>query len=316
MRFSIAPFTGNSPMEPWPALAQAAKIFRPDDGSGETIFFYDAVPPQSLAGSSSLQPVFVLIHGLGDEADSWRHLIPLLNSEGRRVLALDLPGFGRSVAAGRIGLRNHVAAVLKLIEAVVPETPVFMAGNSMGALIAEAAAFAKPRHVRGLVLIDGSIPGGPSNPGLLALVKILFSRKWYRAYRGDDERAWASLYPYYADLDSMPLEDREFLRRRVMARVESGAQEQAYFATQRSLIRAFATSPSGFARKIRRYEGKILLIWGEKDRIIPLSSTDAFRALRPDVELKLVSDAGHLPHQERPVETARLMADFSFLSDN
>ena len=108
----------------------------------------------------------------------------------------------------------------------------------------------------------------------------------------------------------MPAEDRDFLKQRVMARVESPTQERAFFATQRSIVRSYLFASSWFARKIRAFEGKILLIWGEKDRIIPLSSANVFKALRPDIELEVIPGAGHLPHQEKPEETAWRMAAF------
>ena len=315
MQFSISPYKGDSPMKPWPSLAEKAFCLKDDSRPVEMIFYFDAGPANGvpLTGASrSSPPVIVLIHGLGDEADSWRRLIPLLSSYGCRVLALDLPGFGRSVTTRKTGLKNHTAAVLEVLEAagIGSENPAFLAGNSMGAVIAEAAAFQKPELVKGLILIDGSLPGGPANPGLFALAKLLFSRKWYRAYRDDPEGAWASLYPYYADLDAMPREDREFLRERVMARVESPAQEQAFFSTQRSLVWTHISGVSRFTKKIKEYKGKIKLIWGENDRIIPLSSARAFRALRNDIELEIIPGAGHLPQQEKPEDTARIIADF------
>ena len=311
-------------MELWPSLAGEAFCLQDNSRPAETIFYYDSAPPNNDSGDSSTLPVFVLIHGLGDEADSWRHLIPLLNTHGYRVLALDLPGFGRSVASGRLNLKSYAEVVSKLISASVrPPSgrldergrpsgpPVFLAGNSMGALVAEEAVLRKPELACGIVLIGGSIPGGPKRPGFFALAKLLFSRKWYRSYRKNPEGALASLYPYYADLDSLPAEDKDFLRRRVAARVDSPAQEQAFFAVQRSLVRVYLMAASRYARKIQRYKGKILLIWGENDRIIPLSSAEAFKALREDIGLEIVPGAGHLPQQEKPAEIARLMAGFA-----
>ena len=322
MEFSVVPYTGNSPMKLWPSLADKAFYLRDASRPEEAIFYYDSTPVQTSALQARAEilspPVIVLIHGLGDEADSWRHLIPLLSSRFR-VLALDLPGFGRSIAPGKISLKGHAAAVLKLLEGLGigkegagAAPPVFLAGNSMGAVVAEAAALGKPGLAHGLILIDGCIPGGPSSPGLFTLAKTLFSRKWYRAYRNDPESLWASLYPYYADLDALPQEDRDFLRRRVMERVESPTQEQAYFSTYRNLVRMYLCSSSWFSRKIRNFEGKILLLWGEKDKIIPLSSTEAFRNIRSGIELKIIPGAGHLPHQEKPVETAQIMAEWCY----
>jgi len=310
LKSTITPYNANSPMEPWPSLAN--KAFSLNFSSGQTIFYYDAMPPDSDPPNGGTAPVIVLIHGLGDEADSWRHLIPLLNSSGYRVLALDLPGFGRSVAPGRISLKNHAAAVLRLLEAVKikPESPVFLVGNSLGALVAETAAFKKPGLVKGLILLDGSIPGGPAKIGLLALAKLLFSRKWYRAYRTNPEGAWLSLYSYYADLDSMPGADKDFLMERVMARVNSSSQERAFFATQRSLVWAFGAGFSGYAQKIRLFKGKITLLWGEKDRIMPLSTVEPFKTIRNDTELRIIPGAGHLPQQEKPAETAKFITEF------
>jgi len=313
MAYSIIPYDGDSPMRPWPSLAARAFFLKDDLSSKDSIFFYD-FPWEKDSGSAPLS-VVVLIHGLGDEADSWRHLIPLLNARGYRVLALDLCGFGRSAASGKINIKKHAEAVIRLLEAVIGPSPhparVFLAGNSMGTMIAELVAIKRPRLVQGLILIDGSIPGGPSNPGLLVLARLLFDRTWYRAYRNDPERARASLFPYYADFDALPQEDKEFLRQRVMDRVESPAQERAFFATQRDLIRTYLTGVSRFKRGMQSYKGKILLIWGEKDRIIPVSSADVFMSLRPDAKLEIIHGAGHLPHQEKPEETARIMAEFA-----
>jgi len=317
MEFSVIPFAGDLPMKPWPSLAARAFCLK---GPGkDSLFFFDAAPsdkaaPQGNAAKDAIQRVLVLIHGLGDEADSWRHIIPLLNAQGYRVLALDLPGFGRSISSHKVNIKKHAEAVIKLLEIVLglPSslTRVFLVGSSMGSMIAEQIAIQKPRLVHGLILIDGSIPGGPSNPGLIGVLKLLFNKKWYRAYRKNPNAAWISLYPYYADLDAMPREDKDFLLQRVKDRVESLSQEQAFFATQRSLIFNFAKA-SWFARGIRKFKGEIFLVWGEMDRIIPVSFTAAFRACRPDAELVTIPGAGHLPQQEKPEETARVIAKFA-----
>ena len=314
MEFPVVPFKDDSPMKLWPSLT--ANAFSLQCGQSETVFFYDS-PPCSERSSESgsaepkAAPVFVLVHGLGDEADSWRHVIPLLNARGFRVLAVDLPGFGRSAVQGKVNLKFHAKAVIKLIEAVLPDTQVFLAGSSLGSIVVEMAAFKRPDLVKGIVLVDGSIPGGPAIPGPLVVAKLLLSRKWYKAYRGNPQKAWRSLNPYYGDLDSMPEEDKDFLRQRVMARVESDTQERAFFATQRSLIWKYLFGAFAFVKKVRAYRGKILLIWGKKDKILSLSSAESFKALRSDIELEVIPDAGHLPHQEKPAETARLMADFA-----
>ena len=305
--FTISPWQGDAPMKPWPSLAD--KAFCLKYCSGESIFYYNAIPIDLPPQGS--HPVFVLVHGLGDEADSWRHIIPLLCNQGCQVLAPDLPGFGRSIAQGKISMKSHAIAVIKFIEAVLkPQNPVYLVGSSMGAMVTEMVILLKPELISGIILVSGSIPGGPANPGFLAVAKMLLSRKWYKAYRDAPKDLWATLYPYYADLDSLPQEDRDFLKERVMERVESSSQERAFFATQSSIVRAYIFSVSRISRKIRRFPGKILLVWGEKDRIIPLSSTKAFTALRSDIKLEVIPGAGHLPQQEKPEALVHLIVDF------
>ncbi|MCS6863432.1 MAG: alpha/beta fold hydrolase, partial [Abditibacteriales bacterium] len=73
------------PMEPWPALAPYVR--KVQLRSGLTLFAFEAGAPDA--------PPLLLIHGLGDEADTWRHVfLPL--AERYHVIAPDLPGFGRS----------------------------------------------------------------------------------------------------------------------------------------------------------------------------------------------------------------------------
>lgn len=279
-------------MRMWPSLAALGKVLALK-GDEETLFYYDTQGPGT--------PAVMLIHGLGDEADSWRHLIPRLGPY-YRVLALDLPGFGRSRTRSSSSLKQHTQAVLRLLE----ETgPAVLVGSSMGSIIAEAGAFARPDKVKGLILLDGCFPMGRNlDPRRMLSALPWVGKKWYRRLRRDHLAAYRSLYGYYGDLDGLPEEDRQFLRERVIARVESPTQERAYFGSLRSLVWTHLCAVSRFSMQIRTFPGFILIIWGEKDRILPLHTADTLRSLRPDAEYRVIPGAGHLPHQEKPEETA------------
>ena len=135
-------------------------------------------------------------------------------------------------------------------------------------------------------------------------------RAWYRGFQKNHEAAWKSLYPFYKNLDAMSSEDKDFLRQRVIDRVESPSQEQAYFASLRSLIRLNVFGKSAFMRITKNYPGKILLLWGESDRIISIEKSADFRSLRSDAAFHLIEGAGHLPHQEAPEKTAGVILRF------
>jgi pimeloyl-ACP methyl ester carboxylesterase len=181
----------------------------------------------------------------------------------------------------------------------------------MGATLVEGAAMERPDLVRGLILIDGCLPSSVNLKRSFLLMALPFLGKtWYRAFRTNREGAYRSLFGYYADLEGMDAADREFLRERVMDRVESQTQERAYFASLRSMLWANGVLKGRFTRVIADFPGKLLLIWGEADRVFPPESARAIRDLRPGAAWSLIAGAGHLPHQEKPGETARAILDF------
>jgi pimeloyl-ACP methyl ester carboxylesterase len=264
------------------------------------LFYFDLPAP-----ADSGKPALVLIHGLGDEADSWRYLAPLLHAAAYRVLAPDLPGFGRSAAPGGSSLHSHARAITALIGS--GEKAVLI-GSSMGAVVAELAAIKKPGAISGLILLDGCMPmNGSVSKALLRMALPFASRKWYRAYSKNPSAAWESLYPYYANLDALPKEDKDFLKQRVMDRVRSASQEQAYFASLRSMILASLFRKTYFEGGMRNWPGTISLIWGEEDTVMKRRHAENFltlRSVQPGGGLVLIPGAGHLPHQEKPEETA------------
>ena len=310
----------------WPQLEGLAKRLSSKRFPG--LFYYDTGPKGSFG-----KPCLILLHGLGDEADSWRHIIMPLGEAGYRVLAVDLINFGRSALDMRSSIQANRDAVLELAETVLgpaaqngaPGGDLVLIGSSMGSAVAEAAVLVSSR-VKALILIDGCFPlktGGkasasePSDPAdhtsssrtLLAALPI-FGKKWYRSFRGDPEKAWRSLFSYYADLESLSKEDRDFLRKRVMDRVCSASQERGYFSSLRSMI--FQTLRASYYKQIGDWPGRIALIWGEKDRIIPLFQAESFilqRGANP-TEFYSVLGAGHLPHQEKPDETVKAILGF------
>ncbi|MDR0315303.1 MAG: alpha/beta hydrolase [Treponema sp.] len=291
----------DEPMKPWPSLVSSGKLLSLPGGE---LFFYDYT---SAAGWAQ-KPLLVFIHGLGDEADTWRHILPRFQAAGFRCIALDLPGFGRSLWRGNISVRCHVDAVIRLITesgAASPEHPAVLIGSSMGCTIAELVAVKRSDLVRDLVLLDGCFPVSASvDKSLLMLCLPGIGRNWYRSFRTNHEAAWKSLYAYYHDLDAMSAEDKKFLRERVIARVESINQERGYFSSLRSMIALFMNSGAAFSRSIKQFAGKILLLWGEHDTVMPAEKSAVFCDLRPDAAFRTIAGAGHLPHQEKPAETA------------
>ena len=111
----------------------------------------------------------MLLHGLGDEADTWRHVFPLL-SAGCRAIAPDLPGFGRS---GKPACKSTIPffadTMLELLDLLSIRRAILV-GHSMGAVIAHTIALEHPERVERLVLISGSlVSGAEDQPGYAAV---------------------------------------------------------------------------------------------------------------------------------------------------
>jgi pimeloyl-ACP methyl ester carboxylesterase len=285
-------------MIPWNDLLPYAKTLQTEAGS---LFFYDTeIAPSELT--------IVCIHGLGDEADSFRHLFPILK-QYYRVIALDLPGFGRSNVHKKAVIKNHVKAVEAILAVI--KGPVVLIGSSMGAIIAETAAVQNPKLVKALILMDGALPAKTKpNPGVLIMAAPFIGKSWYKAFRKNYDAAYQSLAPFYADLEALPQEDKDFLRQRVIDRVESETQFKAYFSSLRSLIGYSVFSSSSLEKKIRQFPGNILIIWGENDTQMPIETPEYLLSIRPDAKFASFPNTGHLPHQEKPNDTADTILQF------
>jgi len=96
----------------------------------------------------------VLLHGIASSSLSYEHLFPLIENH-HRVSALDLLGFGQSVAplSARFTLEEHVMAVRKTLARTRVSRPFTLVGHSLGALIGIRFAARYPQWVSHLIVI-------------------------------------------------------------------------------------------------------------------------------------------------------------------
>ncbi|HJZ48516.1 MAG TPA: alpha/beta fold hydrolase [Roseiflexaceae bacterium] len=261
--------------------------------NGLRLHYYEAGAPDA--------PPLILIHGLGDEADTWRHvLIPL--SQQYRVIALDLPGFGRSARPRRAYTLGFYAQSVASLMARLGIGRAALAGSSLGAAIAQRVALARPDLVERLILVDGALPIEAHRPSgrLWWFLAPGIGEAVYTSLRRSQDRAYATLRPYYADLDALPAEDRAFLRERVWARVWNSGQRRAFLSTLRWLAIEGAFRAPALRERLTRLATPTLLIWGGHDQIAPQALAEQMAALLPNARLHVIADSGHLPQQERP----------------
>jgi pimeloyl-ACP methyl ester carboxylesterase len=234
----------------------------------------------------------LLIHGNGDEADTWRHVfLPL--SEHFRVLAPDLPGFGRSQSKD-LSLLGFAQWLFELVTHLGLKR-VHLLGSSLGGVVAAQFTALYPDQTSSLCIVGGASPALGNLNATKAVQPLLEQGVGEAYYNGlrqtDPDVAFATLRPYYADLDALPKSDQDFLRQRVWERVQSNTQRDAFFAALRSLFAPAAPLEIGVPTQ---------LIWGQFDQIVPLEHGKMIQQQIPNTRLTVIAQAGHLPHQEQP----------------
>ena len=233
-------------------------------------------------GSGAGVPV-LLLHGFGADLNSWMFTQPAL-AEGRRVIALDLPGHGGSVKdVGDGSPAAFVDAVGQALDALGLDR-VHLVGHSMGGAIAALVAARWPDRVASLTLIAPA--------GFGPAINTAFIEGFIRATRRRDAEAVLGLLVHDKSLISKAMVEDVLRYKRL-----DGATDAL-----RTIARAwFADRQQRVAVAAPRLP--VQLIWGENDQIIPVS--DAAGTVTHRLEA-----AGHLPHMEKASEVNRLIRRF------
>lgn len=258
-------------------------------------------------GGPEQAPQAVYVHGLGGSHLNWSALAPLLEPH-MRAIAVDLPGFGRTPAAGR---KTSVAAnsrVLGRFLRTVVGGPSVLIGNSMGGLLSMMAAAQEPELVAGLVLIDPTLPlsrGTRIEPavrrqfvfhGVPVLGEWLLARRYATVPAA--QRVAEVLERCCLQADRVPAEMVEAL---VALETELTAQRDhvpAQLTAARSIVFGLA-QPWSYWRRMRAIKQPVLLLHGKHDRLVSIhSARQAARRLPHWTFVEL--DAGHIPQMEAP----------------
>ena len=262
-------------------------------------------------GPAGAQPPIVLVHGLGGSHVDWWSLGPML-AQGRRVLAVDLPGFGRTPPSGLPGIRNYTQFVLNFVRAVAGG-PVTLAGNSMGGGVAMHAAADGPDVVERLVLLNPIVPQPVFSlpefavwrdfaiclaPGV---AEQLLARQPHRA--SPLSIVEESLSMCCADPFRVEPAHKAALLDLATERAQMSYGDRNLVEATRSVLFTILAR-SRFRRVIGDVRVPTLLIHGALDRLVTLRAAEATARARLDWDTVVYEDVGHVPQIEAPRRTA------------
>ncbi len=250
-------------------------------------------------GDASKQTL-VMVHGFSSSLETWDAIAADLKSE-YHIVRLDLPGHGLTGPDPQERYSNEetVTLLADFLNALSLERPVLI-GNSLGGLVAWRYALSAPDAVSRLVLIA---PGGFSINGVTETpVPVPAMVKFYlqQAPLAGVTQATQALYADPEKLSS--------------ARVQQIKDLMDYPGNGDALVKRAAvfTLPAPDA-DLAKVTTPTLIIWGEKDRMVPPAHASRFMEFMPAATLKMYENAGHVPQEELSL---RVAADIrAFLED-
>ena len=233
----------------------------------------------------------IMVHGYTSSLESWEALTKSLAND-YRIIRPDLPGHGLTGPDSQKRYSNEetVAFLSNFIDALDIEAPVLI-GNSLGGLVSWRVAARSPEKVSQLVLIS---PGGFSINGVTdEPVDVPMMLKFYltKAPEAGVRQATSNLY---ADPETLS-EERVTTIQYMMQRQGNGDA----FVERLSVF----TLPDPTI-DLEKVKSPTLVVWGQQDKMIPVSQATWFSDALPNSTLKIYENAGHVPQEETPEQLA------------
>lgn len=253
-------------------------------------------------------PAIVLIHGMACSSWAWREVIPLL-ARSYTVVAPDLLGHGESAKPrGDYSLGAYASGLRDLVVGALGIERATLVGQSLGGGVAMQLAYQHPELCERLVLA-GSGGLGREVSGVLRLIAlpgaeyvmpVVFPRFLRR--RGD------ALSMLIRDLGIRAPSLAETWR--AYASLTEPETRRAFVRTLRAVIDPGGQSVSATSRLYLAAAVPSLILWGERDRIIPVEHARRAHEMMPGSRLEIFENAGHFLHAEEPERFAEVLGEF------
>ena len=258
-------------------------------------------------------PAVLLVHGITNDSQTWEPVIGRL-ARDHDVIAPDLPGHGSSARQrGDHSLGAHASMLRDLVQAVGRDR-VTLVGHSLGGDIAMQFAYQFPEMAERLVLVcsgglgrevsplirSAALPGAEQVLPLITAQPLMDAGTWIAS-------AFGRLgFKPGADLAEVS---------RGIASLGDTERRAAFVRTVRSVISPFGQRVSAIDRLYLAEHLPFLLVWGDRDRIIPVAHGHATHEAVPSSRLEVFEGSGHYPQLDDPERFSDLLSDFIASTD-
>jgi pimeloyl-ACP methyl ester carboxylesterase len=253
-------------------------------------------------------PALLLLHGLGCTHRTW---LPVLDALARRytVIAPDLLGHGESDKPRADYSIGAFANGMRDLLTVLDIDKVTVVGHSFGGGVAMQFAYQFPERTERMVLVGS----GGLGPEVSAAIRAITTTGFHQVMG-------ALTLPGVRQLGTAGLRAlsrtgiREFRDFDEVAEIYQSFRDPAARAAVRHVVRAVVDWQGQIVTMSdRAYLTEAMpmcVIWGEQDRVIPVSHADRAAELAPKARVEIVPNAGHFPHKDHPERFVRILNDF------
>jgi pimeloyl-ACP methyl ester carboxylesterase len=270
---------------------------------GQRLCYQEVGPADGSPGG----PVVVLIHGLASDSATWDRALAPLAARGLRVIALDLLGHGLSDKPPGRYLLDDFASSLHAFFVALGIDRATVGGHSLGGAIAVQFGHHHPDRVERLILVSAGGLGREVHPMLRAaalpgaplLLGAVLRPRLVRLCRRLGLQRALRLTP-----------DNLVNLRRAHRSLGTAAGRAAFFAALRGVIAPSGQRGSFIEMRYLAEHVPTLLVWSERDGVIPIAHAHATREHLPGSRLVVFPGGGHEPHRRNAVEFAGAVADF------
>ena len=247
----------------------------------------------------SKNPIPILfLHGFGASLQTWDTWSQSLSNE-YRVISVDLPGFGLTGEdPSGIYTDERSVEVLEAFLKALQISKVVLVGNSMGGKFAWQFTARYPNQVAKLVLIS---PDGYASPGIEygKKTEIPAIAQLYRYFFSKTFLAM-NLEPAYANPKTL---NDDLVNRYYDLMLAPGVRGAILARMQQTVLKDPVPS-------LTNIQVPTLLIWGEKDAFIPISNSNDYLKVMPNVKRVSLPNIGHLPQEEQPTIGLAALKEF------
>src|SRR3954447_7223245 len=253
-------------------------------------------------------PAILLVHGVTGSSQTWDDVIPFL-SERYTVIAPDLLGHGRSAKPrGDYSLGAYASGIRDLLGAIGHDRATIV-GHSLGGGVAMQMAYQFPERCERLVLVSSGGLGREVNlmlraavlPGSELVLPLLASSRVLSASM--------AVGSFFSRLGMRAGPDLEEMWRGFSSLNDVGARA-AFIHTLRGIVDPGGQRVNATDRLYLAERMPTMLLWGERDPIIPVEHGHAAQELIPGSRFETFPGAGHFPHRTDPRAFVRVLDEF------